>query len=360
VAAIPVAPPPAFLYSLSMDTRSKRSPLIVSLAALGVLAAGTAGYVFIEGWSVGDALYMTVITLATVGYGETHPLSPAGRWFTVALIVVGMGLVAVAVSSGITFLVEGHLGGMLKRRRMKKMIDAMRDHYLICGAGDMAVYAAEEFVRTRRPAVIISNDAQTLLPWARSRGDVAYLEAAPESDEALREAGVERARGAVVVLGNDRDNLFVTLSLRQLNPNLSIVAQAVDRVTTPKLKRAGADEVVSAVEIGGMRIASAMLRPQVVSFLDLMLRDGRPDLRVEQQTIPEGSPVVGMTMDQSGVARLPAVLVLAVRDGATGAYAFKPSPGRVLQPGDTLIVMTDAPGREVLARTVAPLNTPLS
>jgi len=338
----------------------KRSPLIVSLAALAVLAAGTAGYVLIEGWTIGDALYMTVITLATVGYGETHPLSPTGRWFTVALILVGMGLVAVAVSSWITFLVEGHLGGMLKRRRMKKMIDAMRGHYLVCGAGDMAVYAAEEFVRTRRPVVIVSNDAQTVLPWVRSRENVVYVDAAPENDDALREAGVERARGAVVVLGNDRDNLFVTLSLRQLNSNLTIVAQAVDRVAAAKLKRAGADEVVSAVEIGGMRIASAMLRPQVVSFLDSMLRDERPDLRVEQQTIPDGSPVAGMTVEQSGLGGLPAVLVLAVRDGATGAYAFKPDPGRVLRSGDTLIVMTDAKGREALARVVTPSNAPLS
>lgn len=225
--------------------------LIIALGILFfVFAVGVGGYQMIEHWSFFDALYMTVITLATIGYGEVHPLSTAGRAFTIFLILAGMGVLAYAATTGITFLVEGQLGGLLKKRKMERQIAALKEHYVICASGEMGLYAIEEFHKTKQKFVVVSHDHHVLLPWLKQQKDIPFIEGDPSNDDVLCASGVASASGLVSLLGEDRLNLFVVLSARQLNPKLRIISQAISRSDIPKLRKAGADDVVSAMEIG--------------------------------------------------------------------------------------------------------------
>lgn len=319
-------------YSLA-----KATSMLVFIFLFGVL-----GYMLIEKWSFLESLYMTVITLATVGFQEVRPLSTAGRVFTIILVFVGIGMLTYTVSLWITFLVEGHLGGILKKQRMNKKIQQMENHYIICASGETGVYVIEEFYKTGQQFVVISKDEDKVLPWIRNKNDIFYIESSPENDEVLKLAGIEKAKGLVCVLEDDRDNLYVTLSARQLNPKLRIVAQAVDTVNVEKIKKAGADEVVSATEIGGMRIASAMLRPAVVKFLDLMLYSEDKILRVEEIVVGENSEFVNKPISRCEIPKKTGLLVIAVKESATGKYIFNPSGDYIIHPGDVLIVIGDS------------------
>ncbi|MCX7716328.1 MAG: NAD-binding protein [Endomicrobia bacterium] len=304
-----------------------------------VFIFGVMGYMLIEKWPFIDALYMTIITLTTIGFQEVRPLSVAGRMFTIIVVLLGIGVVTYTVSLWITFLIEGHLGGMLKKRKMNKEIKQLKNHYIICASGEIGVYVIEEFYKTQQEFVVISNDEIKILPWVKNKNDILYIESTPENDEVLKLAGIEVAKGVVCVLNDDRDNLYVTLSARQLNPNLRIVTQSVDPKNVEKIKKAGADEVVSATEIGGMRIASTMLRPVVVKFLDLMLYSGEKVLRVEEIVVPQGSEFVEKQICQCEIPKKTGLLIVAVKEASTGKYIFNPSGEYVIRSGDVLIVI---------------------
>lgn len=318
-----------------------RKLILTSILFLLVLTTGTLGYMLIEKWNFLDSLYMTVITLTTVGYGEIHPLSTRGRIFSIFLILLGMGILAYIVQSWLTFFIEGHIGGMLKKRKMNKLIQQLKNHYIICGAGEIAVYVIEEFYKTKSSFIVVSLDDSHVLPWVKSKGDILYLAENPEEDEVLETAGIKHAIGLISVLDDDKRNLFTVLTARQLNPKIKIISQAIERNCVPKLTKAGADIVVSATEIGGMRIASSMLRPSVVNFLDRMLYVEDKPLRIEEQIVPENSHFVGKSLQECEIPQKTGLLIVAVKENSTGNYIYNPSANYILQPNDVLIVIGD-------------------
>lgn len=314
--------------------------LIVALGLLVlVLFAGTAGYILIEKWDLFDSFYMTVITLTTVGYGEVRPLSTDGRVFTMALLLSGFGILTYGITSGLAFLLEGELGHIMRRRKMDKQIEGMNNHYIICARGETGEYVIEEFMKTSQPVVVVTLDAKIVEKLSKT--GVPVINDNSSEDEILTKAGIGRASGLITVLGEDKDNLFVVLSARGLNPGIKIVSQAIENSTVVKLKKAGADEVVLTDAIGGMRIASAMLRPTVVSFLDSMLRDAKGTLRVEEAVVAERSHLEDKTLAHSGISEKTGLVVVAVRSKATGAYTHNPGAHHKLSAGDTLIVIGD-------------------
>jgi voltage-gated potassium channel len=324
--------------SASASTYTPDSPLgkalRIVLMLVAILFAGAFGYQLIEGWSFFDALYMTVITLATVGYGETHPLSNGGRAFTIFLILGGIGIITYGITTVTAFLVEGEMNGYLRRRRMQRAIGKLKGHFIVCGGGKNGRYVIEELRRTKRDVVVVERDrarVQTML-----EGGVTALEGDATSDDTLHAAGIERAAGLVAALPEDRDNLFVVITARGLNASLRIVAKIDDVNVRDKFLRSGADSAVSAGAIGGMRMASELIRPDTVTFLDTMLRDAA-NFRVED--IPVGPSHVGKAIRECEILAAAGILVVALKD--EGRYTFNPKPNTKLRSGDTLIVIGD-------------------
>ncbi len=310
--------------------------LIALASLLTVTLIGAVGYVLIEGWSFFDGLYMTVITIASVGYGETHELSHAGRSFTILLIMCGTGVLLFGVSSMTAFIVEGTLTDILKRMRMKKAIDALRGHTLICGDSDTGKYVIDELRKIHRDFVVIDKDPVKLAELARK--EVLYIEGDATAEDVLREAGVERAEGLITTLHTDADNLFVALTARGLNPDLRIISKAVNEESRAKFIRAGVDNVVMPNAIGGLRMVSEMVRPSVVTFLDTMLRDKDQTIRVEEVHLHQNSYAIGEMLGETGVLDIEGASVVAlVRPGQK--YRFNPSPSIRLEAGDILILM---------------------
>ena len=307
----------------------------------GVLLVGTAGYRFIEGWPLFDSLYMTVITLATVGYGEVHPLDTAGRYFTILLILGGIGVMTYAFSAITSLIVEGHLSAALRRRSMEKDIARLSGHYIICGAGRAGGVIATELTRTQRALVIIEREPQAVqrLCERMGGGELPHIIGDATDDDVLKAAGVERAAGVFAVLATDQDNAFVALSAKGLNPGLRVACCQKELGVRGKLLRSGADHVVNPEYIGGLRMASEMIRPATAGFLDSMMREsGGAVKRFDEIAVPEGSPFVGRTLGEVGRQGAGPLLV-AVLDGKSQQYHINPDSGREMQAGDRLVML---------------------
>lgn len=299
-----------------------------------IILVGIVGYHTIEGWPWFDALYMTVITLATVGYGEIHPLSFNGRLFTVFLIIGGMGILLYGVTELTAFLVEGEMTGFLRRRRMNKNIQKMSNHYILCGWGLKGRHVLEELLRTRRNCVVVENNAEKIQKLSEMK--VLVVEGDATQDSTLKAAGIERAAGLITALPTDKDNLFVLISARGLNKNIRIVAKVDEMEAREKFLRSGANAAVSGNYIAGLRMASEMIRPDAVTFLDSMLRDNS-QLRVEDVIVGEGSKFVGKTLSSCDPLQDARVLLFSVK--RNGEYQFNPSGSTHIHGGDTLIVI---------------------
>jgi voltage-gated potassium channel len=313
-----------------------------------VIFVGAGGFEVIgEGeWSFGDCIYFTIITLSTVGY--SHTLShfedhPYARLWTVGLIVLGSGTLVYFVSTITAFIVEGDLGGALRRNRMKQVLSRLSKHIIVCGAGTTGIHVIEELVHSHVPFCAIDQNEQRLLELADRFGQekFPYVIGDAADDEALKEAGIERAQGVVAALSEDKDNLFVTITASALNPQARIVAKATEVSSRAKMMRAGAKSVVSPTQIGGLRLASEAIRPTVVEFIDLMLRDPKKNLRIEEIAIPAESSLVGSELKDTNIRRESKGLVIAVRN-ADGRYEYNPSPEYKLDAGATLIVLAEA------------------
>jgi voltage-gated potassium channel len=311
-------------------------------AMLSTLAAGTAGYMVLERWSFFDSLYMTVITLGTVGYGETHPLGASGRMFTIFLIMGGIAVMTYALTSITAILVEGDLSAVFARRRMEKGIAGLTGHYIICGASHAGGVICSELHKTGRPFVLVERDKERLRREAERLGEgVHSIEGDATQDETLKRAGVERAAGVFAVLATDQDNAFVALSAKGLNPKVRVVSKQKELGVREKLFRSGADNVVNPEYIGGLRMASEMIRPAAVGFLDLMIRDRGSVVRFEEVAVPNGSAYVGRALSEVKGSGVEGPLLVAVLDGQSGRYEINPMPDRPIKAGDCLVMLGD-------------------
>jgi voltage-gated potassium channel len=301
------------------------------------LLVGTLGYYKIEGWSLLDSLYMTVITMTTIGFGEIRPLSESGRIFTIFLSLAAVGIAGYSISTLAAFVLEGDLQRILRGRRMDKQIGQLNEHMILCGAGRVGYQVALEFFKTRTPFVVVDNDPAALETLGEI-GSISFVQGDAMDDDTLRLAGIDRARGLVAALRDDKDNAFVVLSARSLNPEMHIVARLGNEENAEKLQRAGANEVVSPNAIGGLRMASVMIRPAVVSFLDEMMHAPGQTLRVEEVTLVAGSALLQKTLGEAEIGRRTGVLVVAVK-ASDGQYYFNPNAQTALREGDVLIVI---------------------
>jgi len=304
---------------------------IALLVLAGIMIVGTIGYLIL-GFPLLDAVYQAVTTLTTVGFREVHPLSSAGKIFTIVLILFGVGTALYALGVLIQTLVEGDLRGVFGRKRMDRKIADLHDHVIVCGWGRVGRAIAKE-IGDAAPIVVLDRDAARLAdsPHLWLAGDVT-------DDAVLLGAGLQRARALVAALDTDAGNLFVTLSARALRPDLFIVSRVRVDESVEKLMRAGADRVVNPQSIGGSRMAAFVLQPHVTEFLDVVMHDRDIEFRLEEVTVPPASSVVGRTLRESHIRDLTGALVLALRDSA-GEFVSNPAPEQRIAAGDVLIAI---------------------
>ncbi len=318
-----------------------------------VLAVGTAWFAMVEDFTVLDGLYMTVITVSTVGFREVHELDGSGRIFVVLLIISGLTVLTYTLSSVGRVIIEGSIERYVGRKRMLRDIDKLRNHYIVCGHGRMGQILCEELTKEGVPFVVVEGDPESAEDLMK-KGYMVVKGDATE-DEVLRNAGVLRAKGLVAVVSRNVDNLYITLSARVMcredNPRLYILSRATDRQACDKIERAGADRVISPYVIGGMRIVQALLRPTVSDFLEIATRSGGLDLMFEELAIGGNSPLNGVALKDSGIRKSYDVVVIAIKKH-TGEMVFNPGPESVLHNGDMLVALGD---KDQLARMGASL-----
>ncbi len=316
-----------------------------SLLVVIVLAVGTFGFLLIgEGkWSFEDCLYMTVITISTVGYGEVIPVSEVGhgRLFAVFLILFGMGALLYFASTIVAILVEGDFRRFWRKRKMQKAISRLEKHIVVCGSGTTGALVMDELIATRTPFVVIETDEEKIAATReRLKGfELNYVAGNATDQHTLIEAGIERASGIIVALPEDKDSLIVTITARQMNHDLRIVSKCTEPRRIERIRKAGADAVVSPNAIGGMRLVSEMIRPTVVQFLDLMLRDREKNLRIEQVAVDPESDIVGKKLSETQIRRDTDLLVIAAQDEESGEYTYNPGPNFPISRGTVLIVL---------------------
>ena len=319
--------------NLTQRLRS-RARLTYSLAALaGVVAFGTVGFSLVEGWSALDALYMTVMTVTTVGYGPPKELTSAGRNFAIIFMVVGVGTAGYLLSSAVQALVRSEILAAYGERRRQREMSKLRDHYIICGAGRVGRRIVGEMRRASVPFVVVETNA--LLAAELKVPDTQLLIRDATLDESLVEAGVERATGLAACLPDDAANLYVVLTARTLNPKLRIVSRAVEESAEPKLVRAGANRVIAPTIIGSHRMAQALLKPAVADFMDSITAETL-DLAFEEVEVVEGSPLEGRRLKETNIRAQLDIVVAAIRR-AGGEMIFNPSGDTQIRAGDMLI-----------------------
>jgi voltage-gated potassium channel len=316
---------------------------------IAIILIGTVGYWFIGSrqYSFVDTLYMTIITISTIGFGEIIDLSgnAAGRIFTIFIAISGVGVLLYLVTNLTALVVEGKLTESFRRRRMEKAAGNSRDHYIVCGLSSVGFYIVNELHATKRSLVIVDVDKKNIERGLELFKDEIFIEGDATDSDTLLKAGIEKARGLFAVTGDDNQNLVVSLTAKQLNPNLRVVAQCNEIKNSQKMRKAGADAIVSPTSIGGLRMASEMVRPTVVSFLDTMLRDTEINLRVEELPVPES--FVGQPISALNLKRFAHALLLAVKTGED--WVYNPSENYVIAPESTLVFMTTPEGRDELA-----------
>jgi voltage-gated potassium channel len=301
-----------------------------------VIVGGTIGYVLIEGWSVWDAFYMTVITVTTVGYKEVHDLSRVGQAFTVVLLLGGVGAALYTFTFLATAIVEGGLPKRLQRRRLYHMLETIRDHFIVCGYGRIGAIVTDQFRRQGIRFVIVERD--TVRARAALTLGMLVVEADATREEVLKEAGIDRARGLIAAVGTDAENVYTVLSARVLNPSLFIVGRAEGEDSVLKLERAGANRVISPYQIGAMQMAQTALRPTVVDFVALATNAENFELSMEEITIGKGSPLAGQSLINANLRQRFGVVVVAIqRDDRR--MEFNPEPEATMLEGDKLVVL---------------------
>ena len=318
-----------------MNRLARRFILIV-VAIVTTLTIGTVGFTVIDGYPPFDAFYMSLTTMTTVGYGEIHPLSQAGRIFNSFLIVFGVTTIFIAIGAMTQTIIELEFGDAIGKRRNKRMIDNLKDHYIICGYGRVGRGAAHELRHAGVPFVVVDNNPDRV-EGAMLAGMLAVA-ADSTQDETLRLVGIERARGLVAALATDADNLFVLLSAKGLNPQIYVATRAAEEGAEAKMRRAGADAVFAPYAMTGHRLAQSLLRPHVVQFLDFTTKDVGEDIAIEQVRVSGASEMVSKTIKEMQLRKEVGVIVMAIRK-ESGEMVFNPPAETAVQGGDYLIVM---------------------
>ena len=311
--------------------------LILSVCiAVFIIIAGSAGYMVIEGWNWVDAVYMTVITLATVGFGEVHEIGTIGRIYTIILILMGVSFFVFVAGSVVQFMVEGRILTIMGRRKLDKKINRVKNHYIVCGYGRIGRVICKH-LKTRPMDVVVIERSEDQIPIMEEDGVLYLCEEATE-ESALIKAGIKRAKGLVASLATDIDNVFLTLTARQLNPDLLIIARASNPAGKAKLRAAGADTVESPYEIGAVSMAQRILRPTVTSFLDFALTYKRRDIQMEEIPIDPDSGLANVMLKDSGLRQNYNLIIIAIKK-TDGIMEFNPSFERKILPGETLVAV---------------------
>ncbi len=319
--------------------RLKRRIVLLSITLALIAVAGTAGFVLIEKRSVFEGFYMTLTTLTTIGYGELWAFSRAGRIFNTALIVVGVVTVFALIGTLTQALIESELTEGVGHKRMERALGKLKGHYIVCGVGRVGRSVVCELERSGAAFAIVDS-GRDRVKWAIDR-DALVVVGDATKEATLRQAGIERARGLVAAVTGDAENIYITLTARGLNPALKIIARASEEEAEKTLHRAGADVVISPYSYSGHRIAQALLRPNVLDFLDTVtgtFASGALPLLMEEVCVAGGSSLVGQTLEQSGMRQKLGVMILAVKK-ANGRMGFNPPSDAAIEAGDYLIAM---------------------
>jgi voltage-gated potassium channel len=313
-----------------------RHLIIAILLSFVIIAIGTGGYMLLEGWPLIDALYMTVITMSTVGYSEVHEMSPGGRVFTIFLVFGGVGFALYVAGAVVQFMVEGRVQILLGRRKLDKQLNRLKNHYVVCGYGRIGRVLTRMLRRKPMDVVVIEKDP-ALIPVMEEDG-VPYL-CGDAADEALLiKAGIERAQGLASVLATDTDNVFLVLTAKQLAPDIQITARAGNEASKKKLRAAGADAVESPYDMGAARMAQRIIRPTVTSFLDLAFADRRQDIQMEEIPVSDVSPLANVMLKDSGIRQQFDLILIAVKK-PDGSMIFNPHFETTILSGDTVIAV---------------------
>lgn len=315
-----------------------RNILLGGLILLAILLGGTFGYMGIEGSSFLDGLYMTVITITTVGFQEVMPLGPMGRIFTMGLVFVGVGFVLYIFSKTTEIMVEGGLQKALGRINMDKKLARISDHYIVCGYGRIGKVICQSLHDDKREFVVIENNPEEIKTLTAE--GYLFVEGEAADDEALIRAGIKRAKGLIAVVSTDAENVYITMSAKDLNRNLFVMGRSSGKKgADTKLLRAGANKVISPYYIGARQMANMVLRPTVIDFLDLTVHAGPLGLRLEELLVPDSAACVNLTLMDSGIRKKYDLIVVAIKRQGENEMLFNPSHLTVIKPGDIIVVL---------------------
>lgn len=323
---------------------NKHRLYLVLFSIFIVIMLGSIGYYLLFGNKASfiDCMYMTIISLTTVGYGEVIDVSgnTYAKIFTMLLITFGMGVILYGISTLTAIIIEGELSGIIRKKKMLKKIKALSNHYIVCGGGETGRPVLSELHKNNEQIVLIETDQEAIEKCRTVMENILYIEGDASDDENLVKAGIHVAGGIIISLPSDKDNLYITMAARMLNHSIRIISRMTNQKLESKLYKAGADGVVSPNSIGALRLASEMLRPTVVDFLDSMLRSSRGQLRINQITIPTNSKFIAKPIDETQLRDKFGLLLLGIRE-KHGEIEFDPDPSKILKPESTLIIMGD-------------------
>ncbi len=318
-----------------MDIRKKIGGLIGTIVLLTVL--GATGFHLIEGWSWLDSFYTTIVTLGTVGYGDFTPKDDVGKIYVIFLVITGLGVISYTVLELTAFVVEGHLQKLLRVRKVDSQIKKMKGHFIVCGAGNNGRHVVAELIKNKAAFVVVDRDLNRLETHGMSEHP--HISGDATDDTVLQRAGIEKAAGLAACLDSDELNLFLALTAKELNPKIRVVAKVVHENSRAKLQRAGADAVVLPTVIGGLRMASELVRPNVVTFLDTMIRSSK-GVRFEEATVTKGSHAVGKTIGSLELLKQFGLSPIAIRDGGKD-FIYNLVPDYRLKAEDTLVIIAE-------------------
>ncbi len=332
-------------------TNFRRNPfihlLIPGALLLAIIVVGVTGYVLIEGWSLIDALYMVVITLSTVGFKEVRNLSTTGRLLTMAIIITGVSTAIYAAGQVIEMMVEGQIVGYRRRKKMEKLISEMKNHYIICGFGRVGHQVAVEFNAAKIPYVVLDSKPETADEL--SSRNIPFIVGDITSDKILLDAGIKKAKGLIAAADSDTANVFVTLSARVLSPELSIIARASSMAAEEKMKKAGANRVISPYFIAGKRMAAVATKPIAVDFLDTVLHSEHVEMEMREFKLTSDCTLAGRTLGEANIRQKSGAFVIAIRK-SNGVFNLQPVAETKIEAGDTLVAIGTPTQLDLLQR----------